>query len=674
MDLGGAATNDANERRSKHTTPQHSTITTCYQHGYCLTHSNGFLFARRGERVRTSTIGSSTTDSMTTCEESSSCPICLESLFSTLAVSNISEDPGRSYHASFGTGTASHTTSTTATSPIGAAVPCGHCLHVHCWDEWMAASMRHRGGAGHHNHSTILSTKCPLCNCPTTAFARLFLNIPTAATHLTIHDNDDDDLDDISIETDEEEEAEDNDDDDPEEGRDDAPSDDTHHHHHHPGTSNIDNDVVNVDDHTHMDDDRKRPFQHQISTSESTSCTSTHASLPPPIIDLLGDGDDDDDDDYNTPIHHNHQPPTTTSIMIVTIDDRDEPEETSGKMKAPKSNSNNKTPKNPSTTAALRKYRRMIRKWQQQKKVLTSQCEQYVAQCRTVQATLSDRQDEYSALLQKYQSLEATRHQTQLRIDHITLEKVQLQNQVYSLQAQLREQTTLVQTKTTELQTRELQHYQQMKALQNKKHCNMSEVQTILQERPKLLEQVRALKEHVQHLQHQSRSSVLSNVMRSSTTTNKNSSNRHGRTTHSTNQSSPPPPLLKSVATHKRRKQLLRTISEGIDQSHQQQHPPAEVPDRRRVLITTQPRNTSSSTLLPLVRRQSLDDNDIPDDDIVGHAGGVMTVTPPLSARWSGGGRHPPGQARALQRRRWHSLGPGAATALRRRSSGRGHT
>jgi hypothetical protein len=284
--------------------------------------------------------------------------------------------------------------------------------------------------------------------------------------------------------------------------------------------------------------------------------------------------------------------------------------------------------------AALRKYRRAIRKLRQQREVLQAQYQKYFEQCRTVQATLSIKHDEYSILLEKYKALEETEHDTQLHTHHIALEKTQLQNQLYTLQAQLAEQTTLVQTKNTELQTMQLQHFKQMKALKNKKHCNMSEVQTILQERPKLLEQVRTLKEQVQQLQHQSRTSVLTNVMRPSLTTNEAPS--HSTKTTTTYHHHPPPaklldtttsiataPSLSSSltfkSTHKQRKQLLRTISEGIDNNIDKDNDKSTTSIRGKISSSTAPKRFPTSTVeqflqqpLPLTslirRTRDLDD------------------------------------------------------------------
>ena len=59
---------------------------------------------------------------------------------------------------------------------IGAAVPCGHCFHHHCFGQW-EASRESRGR----------STPCPTCNGKTIMFTKLFLDLEPD------DDNDDDD-------------------------------------------------------------------------------------------------------------------------------------------------------------------------------------------------------------------------------------------------------------------------------------------------------------------------------------------------------------------------------------------------------------------------------------------------------------------------------------------------
>ena len=60
--------------------------------------------------------------------------------------------------------------------PIGAAAPCGHCLHVECWDSWVASSLGSRRDC-----------KCPMCNKHADSFVRLFVDFG-------IVDNDNDSL------------------------------------------------------------------------------------------------------------------------------------------------------------------------------------------------------------------------------------------------------------------------------------------------------------------------------------------------------------------------------------------------------------------------------------------------------------------------------------------------
>ena len=98
-------------------------------------------------------------------EESSSCPICLESLFAAASLStsattttssnnNNDDDDGLSSAAHGGGGGGGGTT----TGAIGSAIPCGHCLHVHCWDEWMAVSMNKNIHSGSSSNVTMTTT------------------------------------------------------------------------------------------------------------------------------------------------------------------------------------------------------------------------------------------------------------------------------------------------------------------------------------------------------------------------------------------------------------------------------------------------------------------------------------------------------------------------------------
>jgi hypothetical protein len=96
--------------------------------------------------------------------ESCTCPICLEPLVQSILPS-----------------------STDGSTFIGTTVPCGHCLHVHCWDQWTATSISRL-----QSRSTPIHIKCPLCNIPTTSFVRLYLNLNTTSN--SVLENDDDSM------------------------------------------------------------------------------------------------------------------------------------------------------------------------------------------------------------------------------------------------------------------------------------------------------------------------------------------------------------------------------------------------------------------------------------------------------------------------------------------------
>jgi hypothetical protein len=69
------------------------------------------------------------------------------------------------------------TTSDKASEPIGVTVPCGHCLHVSCWEGWAASRLGSR------------DAKCPSCNQLASTFVRLFVDFGARG----ICGNDDDD-------------------------------------------------------------------------------------------------------------------------------------------------------------------------------------------------------------------------------------------------------------------------------------------------------------------------------------------------------------------------------------------------------------------------------------------------------------------------------------------------
>ena len=75
---------------------------------------------------------------------------------------------------------------------IGTFVPCGHCIHVKCFKEYLAnhrrkASMRrrnasHGSGHSHYDHSIDTSLpRCPLCLTSSTHFQKIYLNVSSSA-------------------------------------------------------------------------------------------------------------------------------------------------------------------------------------------------------------------------------------------------------------------------------------------------------------------------------------------------------------------------------------------------------------------------------------------------------------------------------------------------------------
>ena len=72
---------------------------------------------------------------------------------------------------------------------VGAVVPCGHCLHIPCFEQWRASRLQSHGGN---------RVKCPMCNSVSSGFVRLFMDFGTASIE-------DDASDDSSLSSNEEE-------------------------------------------------------------------------------------------------------------------------------------------------------------------------------------------------------------------------------------------------------------------------------------------------------------------------------------------------------------------------------------------------------------------------------------------------------------------------------------
>jgi uncharacterized protein YoxC len=110
--------------------------------------------------------------------------------------------------------------------PIGATVPCGHCFHVECFAGWK------------HSKRGQSNLKCPMCNHPTTAFCRIYLDLGA------VDDDQDDGCSLSSVES-----AVMGDEEDEEEKEDSAESEETDEHDVAPPENDtVDNDVICVDD------------------------------------------------------------------------------------------------------------------------------------------------------------------------------------------------------------------------------------------------------------------------------------------------------------------------------------------------------------------------------------------------------------------------------------------
>jgi Ring finger domain len=79
--------------------------------------------------------------------------------------------------------------------PVGVSTPCGHCVHVACWDGWAASRLQHLG----RRHAV----KCPTCNTPSAGFCRLFVDFGNPPLDSDGGSND------LSLSSDDDEEEED---------------------------------------------------------------------------------------------------------------------------------------------------------------------------------------------------------------------------------------------------------------------------------------------------------------------------------------------------------------------------------------------------------------------------------------------------------------------------------
>lgn len=64
---------------------------------------------------------------------------------------------------------------------IGAAIPCGHCFHLGCFEGWRASAVG-------RSHSTLAEVKCPTCNKGARNFCRIYIDLE----HRYPADDDDD--------------------------------------------------------------------------------------------------------------------------------------------------------------------------------------------------------------------------------------------------------------------------------------------------------------------------------------------------------------------------------------------------------------------------------------------------------------------------------------------------
>jgi hypothetical protein len=91
-------------------------------------------------------------------DQNNNCPICLSSVFGPAA----GEDPDTGHE---------HSPSNSNKNDICATVPCGHLYHHTCFSLWQSSQQHHaRGGRGG-------GVKCPTCNIRTTSCVKLFLSL-----------------------------------------------------------------------------------------------------------------------------------------------------------------------------------------------------------------------------------------------------------------------------------------------------------------------------------------------------------------------------------------------------------------------------------------------------------------------------------------------------------------
>ena len=364
--------------------------------------------------------------------ETCTCPICLEPLLHQnlpYSGSAVTDQVGFSF--------------------IGTTVPCGHCLHVHCWDQWTATSINRL----QRNSSTLIPTKCPLCNVPTSSFVRLYLNL-NQTRNAVLEDDDDDSL--FNFGTD--------------------------------------------------DDDRNQEKGADDSAiEEMTSAPVNEYKKNAPVDDNGG------------------------------VDFRN--------------------------SEKYRKCKDTLRKLQYENRMLQTQFHEKNDLCHQMQSKVQVNEEKLRTLQLKVEEMEQSQQSSQLLMDSISYEIVQLKRDFQNLKAEAKEFAVLLKQKDVHIKEMKQRYENRIKDMQ-KQQENMKEVQQILMERPKLVEEVRSLKEQLRRMQQQQlqEASLAHGTV-------------CGRLAAPTRQD-----ILTTkkqgvdIATHKQRKRMLLAVSEQIEESENASH------------------------------------------------------------------------------------------------------
>jgi chromosome segregation ATPase len=204
------------------------------------------------------------------------------------------------------------------------------------------------------------------------------------------------------------------------------------------------------------------------------------------------------------------------------------------------------------------KCKGMLRKLQHESKLLQSQYQEKNDHFQQLQSKVQTHEQKLRELQVKVDQLEQVQKSNQLTMDGISYEMIQLKRDFQNLKNKAK--AFEEQSKQKDIQMSELKQRfdQRIKDLQ-KKQENMKEIQHILTERPKLVEEVRSLKEKLRRVQQRQQESFPAHV--------------EGReTTHTRKEITLPKKHGIDNASHKQRKRMLLAIREELEETENTSH------------------------------------------------------------------------------------------------------